>query len=176
LINGPMEVPGGDWIAQFIDPQGAAFAVHALKADLAPAEAAAAAPAPQQGTLDFPPADSSGPETVSVAAQKPAAKRSVKQGVTPRQSTEPAEKQPAKKVAPARKTPIQKKTAKKAAPAEKSKARKSTKKSAKKPASKTKRVAPKAGKKSGRKTPAKQAKKSTRPVAKKKATKARRAK
>jgi predicted enzyme related to lactoylglutathione lyase len=29
VINGPMEVPGGDWIAQGVDPQGAMFAVHA---------------------------------------------------------------------------------------------------------------------------------------------------
>ena len=28
VINGPMEVPGGDRIAQILDPQGAAFAVH----------------------------------------------------------------------------------------------------------------------------------------------------
>ena len=28
VLNGPMEVPGGDWIAQCMDPQGAAFAVH----------------------------------------------------------------------------------------------------------------------------------------------------
>jgi predicted enzyme related to lactoylglutathione lyase len=35
LTNGPMEVPGGDWIAQFVDPHGAAFAVHTLKADVA---------------------------------------------------------------------------------------------------------------------------------------------
>jgi hypothetical protein len=28
VLNGPMEVPGGDWIAQCLDPQGAAFAVH----------------------------------------------------------------------------------------------------------------------------------------------------
>jgi hypothetical protein len=28
VINGPMEVPGGDWIAQCLDPQGAAFALH----------------------------------------------------------------------------------------------------------------------------------------------------
>jgi len=28
VVNGPMEVPGGDWIAQCLDPQGAAFAVH----------------------------------------------------------------------------------------------------------------------------------------------------
>jgi predicted enzyme related to lactoylglutathione lyase len=28
VMNGPMEVPGGGWIAQCMDPQGAAFAVH----------------------------------------------------------------------------------------------------------------------------------------------------
>jgi uncharacterized protein len=29
VVNGPMEVPGGDMIAQCMDPQGAAFALHA---------------------------------------------------------------------------------------------------------------------------------------------------
>ncbi|HEY9225930.1 MAG TPA: VOC family protein, partial [Gemmatimonadaceae bacterium] len=29
VMNGPMEVPGGDWIAQCMDPQGASFALHA---------------------------------------------------------------------------------------------------------------------------------------------------
>ena len=29
LISGPMEVPGGDMVAHFMDPQGAAFCVHA---------------------------------------------------------------------------------------------------------------------------------------------------
>jgi predicted enzyme related to lactoylglutathione lyase len=28
VINGPMEVPGGDWIAQCLDPTGGMFAVH----------------------------------------------------------------------------------------------------------------------------------------------------
>ena len=40
IINGPMEVPGGDWIAQGIDPQGAMFSVHSLK-PAAPKPAAA---------------------------------------------------------------------------------------------------------------------------------------
>jgi uncharacterized protein len=31
VVNGPMEVPGGDWIAQGVDPQGAMFAVHSVK-------------------------------------------------------------------------------------------------------------------------------------------------
>jgi predicted enzyme related to lactoylglutathione lyase len=31
IINGPMEVPDGDWIANAIDPQGAAFGLHSKK-------------------------------------------------------------------------------------------------------------------------------------------------
>jgi predicted enzyme related to lactoylglutathione lyase len=33
VFMGPMEVPGGDWIAMCMDPQGAAFAVHAKAAE-----------------------------------------------------------------------------------------------------------------------------------------------
>lgn len=29
VINGPMEVPGGDWVVNCLDPQGAAFSLHA---------------------------------------------------------------------------------------------------------------------------------------------------
>jgi predicted enzyme related to lactoylglutathione lyase len=31
IVNGPMEVPGGDWVVNAIDPQGAAFGLHAKK-------------------------------------------------------------------------------------------------------------------------------------------------
>ena len=31
VLHGPAEVPGGDWIAQCLDPQGAAFALHQRK-------------------------------------------------------------------------------------------------------------------------------------------------
>jgi hypothetical protein len=31
ILNGPMEVPGGDLIAQCLDAQGAAFALHSKK-------------------------------------------------------------------------------------------------------------------------------------------------
>jgi len=31
IVNGPMEVPGGGWIAQGVDPQGAMFAVHSTR-------------------------------------------------------------------------------------------------------------------------------------------------
>jgi uncharacterized protein len=32
ILNGPMEVPGGDWVVNALDPQGAAFGLHAKKA------------------------------------------------------------------------------------------------------------------------------------------------
>ena len=35
IVNGPMDVPGGDRIAAIVDPQGAAFAVHAKAAKMA---------------------------------------------------------------------------------------------------------------------------------------------
>jgi predicted enzyme related to lactoylglutathione lyase len=31
LLNGPMEVPGGDWVAMCSDPQGGMFAVHEVR-------------------------------------------------------------------------------------------------------------------------------------------------
>ena len=31
ILNGPMEVPGGYWVVNAKDPQGAAFALHAKK-------------------------------------------------------------------------------------------------------------------------------------------------
>jgi predicted enzyme related to lactoylglutathione lyase len=31
ILNGPMEVPGGDMIVNCMDPQGAAFSLHAKK-------------------------------------------------------------------------------------------------------------------------------------------------
>jgi predicted enzyme related to lactoylglutathione lyase len=40
VINGPMEVPGGDWITAGIDPQGVTFAVHSRKSTM-PVSAAA---------------------------------------------------------------------------------------------------------------------------------------
>ena len=32
ILNGPMEVPGGDWVVNAMDPQGAAFGLHSKKA------------------------------------------------------------------------------------------------------------------------------------------------
>jgi len=35
VLNGPMEVPGGSWIAMLLDPQGGPFAVHEIKSEQA---------------------------------------------------------------------------------------------------------------------------------------------
>jgi len=43
VVNEPMEIPGGDLIATFFDPQGAAFAVHSLAAARAKTQEPAAA-------------------------------------------------------------------------------------------------------------------------------------
>lgn len=106
VINGPMEVPGGDWIFQGIDPQGAMFAVHSLKSAAAKAAPASAKP----------------------PASKPA-KRSA-----PAKKAAPKKKAAAKKAAKKRTKPA--KAAKRAKPATKSakKAKKAAKKAAKKTA------------------------------------------
>jgi hypothetical protein len=46
VLNGPMEVPGGDWITQAMDPQGVVFAVHSKKVAAATAPAAKRKAAP----------------------------------------------------------------------------------------------------------------------------------
>jgi hypothetical protein len=98
IVNGPMEVPGGDWIAQGMDPQGAMFAVHSLN----PA-ASKAAPAK--------------PAAAKAAAKKPAkkaAKKAVKKAAAKKAKARPVKKsKPAKKAAP--KKTAKKKTAKKKA-------------------------------------------------------------
>lgn len=33
VLNGPMEVPGGGWIIQALDPQGAMFALVGMRGD-----------------------------------------------------------------------------------------------------------------------------------------------
>jgi len=114
IINGPMEVPGGDWIAMGIDPQGVAFAVHSLKqeAEVAPAE----------------PAVSKAP--VKKAAKK-AVKKAAKKKKVAKKPTKKAAKKPVRKAAKkvARKKAVRKKVTRK-----KPARRKSAKKDARKPA------------------------------------------
>jgi uncharacterized protein len=102
IINGPMEVPGGDWIAQGIDPQGAMFAVHSLKPSVARAATKKTAPAKQAAAKKARPA-----KTAKRAAKKSTAKKAAKRS------------KPMKKAAPkrkaAKKKAAKKKTARKSA-------------------------------------------------------------
>ena len=51
VLNGPMEVPGGSWIVQILDPQGGAFAVvEAPKAAAAEGSAAAGQASCEEGS------------------------------------------------------------------------------------------------------------------------------
>lgn len=150
LINGPMEVPGGDWIAQFADPHGAMFAVHVAKADLEPAtaEPAVAAPAPA------PVEEKAAVVRKSVPAKKkPAKKKPVKGKVAKKKAVK---KKAVKKKAPAKKRPAakQRRAAAKSVkrPARKAaKARKAPKKKQKRAVAKAKaRSSRKAGRKVGK--------------------------
>ena len=108
LVNGPMEVPGGDWIAQFVDPYGAMFAVHTLAADLKPAQPAAApaaAPAAEAPAASAPEAKKPAPPKKAAAAKAPAKKAPAKKKaakkkkVAKRKAAAKGAKRPARKSA-----------------------------------------------------------------------------
>jgi predicted enzyme related to lactoylglutathione lyase len=67
LLHGPMEVPGGSWIAMMMDPQGGAFAVQEAARAAAQAKPAAA---PKPAAAAKPPAPAAKP---AAAPAKPAA-------------------------------------------------------------------------------------------------------
>lgn len=94
IVNGPMEVPGGDWIAQGIDPQGAMFSVHSLKP-------AAPKPAPAKKAA---PARRAAPAKKKAAAAKKAPR--AKKNSAPIKKS--AKKRTANKAKPARKAPKKK--------------------------------------------------------------------
>jgi uncharacterized protein len=131
LLHGPIEVPGGSWVALFMDPQGGAFAVHEMPRAAAakpatpprPAAAPAAKPAPAPAPK---PAPAPAPKPAPAAAPKPAATRPAKKAARKKA----AKKKPAKKKA-AKKKLARRKPAKKAKRAKKAKkvARRSAKRS-----------------------------------------------
>jgi len=178
LVHGPMEVPGGTWIAHLLDPQGAVFAVHADKRVVAatpaaqPAKVAApkspAAPPtakPSPPTLSAPASASTAAATAAPAKPKTAATVSATPTVSAPSSkpaaakTQPGTK-PAAKKAPAK--AAAKKPAKKKAPAKKAAKKKAAAK--KRPQRKSKTAAKRATRKSSakHKTVKKRAKKSSR--------------
>jgi len=82
VLNGPMEVPGGDRIAQLMDPQGAAISVHStaqvVRAEPIPAAAPEPAPRPKPTPRPKPKAR----KPAKPAARKPVKKAAVKKTVT----------------------------------------------------------------------------------------------
>jgi predicted enzyme related to lactoylglutathione lyase len=112
ILNGPMEVPGGDWIVVAADPQGAMFAAHATAASMKKPEKKPKQPKqarPEQLTLgaESPPPVVEEPETPAAEEAPPADKP----------AEEPAKKAPAQK-APTKRAPAKKAPAKEAPPAE----------------------------------------------------------
>lgn len=101
LLHGPMEVPGGSWIALMMDPQGGAFAVQeAPRTGQKPAAAKPAATS--KATAAAKPARAARPAAKKKAAKpKKAAKKAAK-------------KKPAKKVARKKARPARRKTARRA--------------------------------------------------------------
>jgi predicted enzyme related to lactoylglutathione lyase len=86
VVNGPMEVPGGGWIAQIVDPQGAAFAVHTV----APA-ARAAVEKPAAAS-----AQAAAPEAVATSPRRKAAARRPAPTRRSAAATRPAKRRAAK--------------------------------------------------------------------------------
>jgi len=119
LMHGPIEVPGGSWIALMMDPQGGAFAVQeaprtasqprpAVAASAAPKLAAAprpAAPPPAAATMKAVPAApmkaaTAAPMKAAPAAPKPAAVRKpAKKKAAKKKAVKKVKKKPARKAA-----------------------------------------------------------------------------
>jgi len=117
LLHGPIEVPGGSWIALFLDPQGGAFAVQeAPRTVSAPAAAPAASkPATPKAAPAKPaaaPARSAPGKAVKKAPKKAkkAAKKAVRKAAPKKKAARKAPK--VKKVA--KKKAVRKKAARKA--------------------------------------------------------------
>jgi predicted enzyme related to lactoylglutathione lyase len=180
VANGPMEVPGGDLIAQLIDPQGAFFAVHQAGKKAAKAKKPKKSAAPKREIAEAEPVDATeavsaaeDEESTSMPAAKPAKKKAASKsnGAAAASKTKAAPKKAAAKTATAKtkaaaksKAPAAKKSAKKkAAPA-----KAAVKKSAPKKAAAKKAVVKKSKKTAAVKKSAAPAKKK---ASKKKATK-----
>ncbi|MGE3842569.1 MAG: VOC family protein [Vicinamibacterales bacterium] len=103
ILNGPMEVPGGDWIAQGLDSQGAMFAVHSAKPAVAAAVPDRRKPARSKRRV------------AASRATTPAAKAPSSKAPAAAPAAKSARKAPARKAAPTRKAAARKKVAAKTA-------------------------------------------------------------
>jgi predicted enzyme related to lactoylglutathione lyase len=105
VVNGPMEVPGGDWIVVMKDPQGAAFALHQ-----APVKGAAAS------------ASTSGQSAAQAGGSKAKAKKTVKANARKKAKAKTATRARTKAKKTAKASP-RKKAAAKAKPRSRTKAK-----------------------------------------------------
>jgi len=141
LMHGPIEVPGGSWIALMMDPQGGAFAVQeAPRTASQPRPAVAASAAPKLATAPrpaAPPAAAATMKAVPAAPMNPAAPmKAAPAAPKPAAVRKPAKKKAAKKKAVKK---VKKKPARRAAK-RKTGGRKVARKSARRS---TRRAAPK---------------------------------
>jgi predicted enzyme related to lactoylglutathione lyase len=144
LLHGPMEVPGGSWIALFMDPQGGAFAVQEM-----PRTANQPKPVAAAAKAAAPPKPAVAPSKPAPAAPKPAAPLKpaaapAAPAAKPAAPKAPAAKRPAAKPKPAKKKVTRKKAAQKPVRKARRVKRRSVRKGTRKPARKTaRRAAPK---------------------------------
>jgi predicted enzyme related to lactoylglutathione lyase len=125
VTQGPMEVPGGSRIAQILDPQGGAFAVH----EPARQSATGGAPAEKAPAARTRPAAKTSPAARKTPAKKPAAAKAPARPA--KRAAANAKKRPAASKRAAKKSPAKKAPAKRPA-ARKAAGRKSTKRPARK--------------------------------------------
>jgi hypothetical protein len=95
VTQGPMEVPGGSRIAQILDPQGGAFAVH----ELAKQPAAASAPAQKPAAPRKAPAKRAAAAKPAKAPARPAKKKAAVKAKKRPAAKRAAKKSPARKAA-----------------------------------------------------------------------------
>ena len=102
LLVGPMEVPGGDLVAQFVDPQGAVFAVHMFAADKKPAgeESASTAQPPATIEVSGAPSDEEASAEVTPRAASRARSGSASRAKAKSSAASSSRKKAAKKKAP----------------------------------------------------------------------------
>jgi len=120
VVHGPADVPGGDRIAQLVDPQGAAYAVHSMATAVATkpgptkaqaAEPAAAKPVEKKATAkEAParraPAKMAAPVKAARSAGRPVKKAAAKKAVASK--GRPVKKPAAKKLANSKGRPVKK--------------------------------------------------------------------
>lgn len=96
IVNGNMEVPGGDLITMAVDPEGVLFAVHSKKAAAAAPKKAAAKPAKKPAAK---PAKKAAAKPAKKAARKPAKKKAAKKAAKKAGRKKAAPKKAARKKA-----------------------------------------------------------------------------